>query len=177
MAKNIVDLLARSRSAYAEAHAALAQIENDIAALEVERARLAEAPMTKADYIDAMTTRIRVRAEGFAGEMRRFAEQKKFYQASVGLARDSKFHYDAFAPDWGTSPLARTDALCFYFEETLVAGVVRVADAMGLPEGATFAENAARIAQIDADLRRLADERSALRDAMAQSAPQGPGAA
>lgn len=175
MAESAFELIERSRAAYAEAQAVLMKIEADIAALEAEHALLQAVPMTKADYIAAMTARIQKRAGSFADAMARFSSREKFYQTSVRGASGENFYLDPFAPGYGDSPQAHTDALCFHFGEALIAGVARLADVMTWPaDGADYAENAARLAQVAAELDDLHAERRALRDAMGLADTQRP---
>lgn len=170
--KNILALISSSRETFEAARAKLAELDGQILAARVRRSCIEESPLTQADYVEALSKRVRSLGAGFADDMVRFHGSRRMGRIDAARAGARDFPYDVFSPSFGTLAALPTPAACFYFEDAVIAGVKRVAALMTWPDDAIGSEERAELLKAaDTEIAEMEALRRALAEAMGERAP------
>lgn len=167
---NVKTLLSQLRGAADALKAQIHEADQQIATLNEERSALADAPVSKADFMEYVRADIGRRAAGYPIGLKQWARKTNFPPSFVQLERT----HDQCAPQFipyldGETPYSgprielEPHALYWFFGELIAERFAAGLDVLQWPADAvSVAERRARIEKIDAHIRELETKRDGL---------------
>lgn len=167
---NVKTLLSQLRGAADAIKAQIHEADKQIEALNKERRALADAPVSKADFMEYIRADIGRRAAGYPIRLKQWARKTNFPPSFVQLERTHTqeglhmFPYlDGEAPYNGPIVEFEPRALYWHFGELIAERFSAALDVLQWPADAvSVAERRTRIAKIDAQIQELETRRDGL---------------
>ena len=140
-------------------------LDQRIAELYAKRDILTSAPVNKADFLEYIRADLRKRAKRFAYTLSVGLKNanKSFSSLEQAKNNPAQLIHLPYLADPGLPVAVTEEAMFFYFEDAIVAGVSRQVDAMPWPENTQAVSGRSEaIAKLDAEIAALEKQRDAL---------------
>lgn len=162
---DIKKLVSQIKSAANELLGQVADLDNQISALTVQRANLTDSPVSKQDYFDYVAEFFKVQGKSFKDQIQRQIKAGAHgYVKLEDRMRTGIFHPLDLLRGESAAPVVVTDsALFFYFGDMMAQRLADECDDMEWPNDAIpVKERAKLIAALDTEIAALKKKRDAL---------------